>query len=182
MTIEVLLNSAAEEGAVGEHISLSSLGMLIRDVWKGNIKPRISRINDTEKITDYFNMRKRSTSGLHKSCTVISELTYPTIEDIKLLCTSRPSWIIDSSLVDKKLIRLMRPLSPERRKVIAIDEYRLTLEIKISMVATPLITLSTCGREVLFCKIRGHDTTELQKYLYDQLTRQFVFLNIHRHA
>ena len=156
--IEAILNCAAEEA---QHLSSGSLGMLIRNVWEGKVKPRMARIDDVSKLTGYFNLRKRPINRLHKSNIIINELTPQTIEDITTLCADRPGWIVDLSLVNKKSIRLMRPPNPDRCKAVAINGYRLTMEIEINMVQRPVITMSTCGKQVSFADIIGKETTEI---------------------
>ena len=162
----MILDGAAEEA---QNISSRSLGMLIRGVWEGKVKPRISRINEIDTVTGYSNLRKRLINGLHKSNTNTCELTHQTIADITLLCADQPGWIVDSSLFKKKSIRLVRPPNPDRSKAVAIDGYRLTLEIKINMVPRPVITISTCGREVSFCDIIGKDSTEVTLCTIDKV-------------
>ena len=152
------MSCAAEEP---QCVSPNSLGMLIRDVWDGKVKPRINRVNDVSKVTGYFNLRTRQLNGLHKSNIIINQLTSQTVEDITTLCVDRPGWIIDSSLLNNQSIRLIRPRNPDPCKAVAIDGYRLTQEVEINMVPRPEITISTCGKQVSVSDIIGKDTISI---------------------
>ena len=163
--IKVMLDSALDENRA---MNSSSLGMLIRDVWEGKVKPKTSLVGDIKKVTGYFNIRKRPNTDLHKCGAIISEFTDKTIEDLKLLCAGRPGWISDSSNIIKKSIRLIRPLTPCRSNAVAIDGYFLSFEIKINMVPKPTISISTCGREVSLCDIIGKDNTEISLRTIDE--------------
>ena len=161
--IKMLLDSAGEDS---QNMSPSSLGMLIRDVWEGKVTPKMSRINDVDKVTGYLNIRKRPINELHKSNTVITELTRQTVA--VLLSASRPGWIVDSTLLKKKSIRLVHSFNPYPSGPVSIGGYRITMEIKISMVPRPVISISTCGREVPLSEISGLDATEISLRRIDE--------------
>ncbi len=83
---------------------MTSLGILICDVWEGKVK----RIKHSFNNIRYSNLRKHSRNRLHRNNNGIDELADKTIQDIRSLCANCPKWLIDSSRSDKKILTLMR--------------------------------------------------------------------------
>ena len=62
----------------------------------------------------------------------------------------------------------MCSFNPYRSEVVSIDRHRIILQIRISMVPSPIINISTCGREVSFWEIMGENSTEISLRKIDQ--------------
>lgn len=155
MPANVLLDAALEDKV---SLTAISLGMLIQDVWEGKVKKQ-----KRDHGSRFVNLKKRSrsTEGIHTNDDPIHELNETTIENIGLLCSDRPAWILNSSLATTKSVTLTRLVNSDRIQPVTIDGRHLTLELKIDMSTTPTITISTCGKEVPLSEIKGVNITEI---------------------